>query len=226
MAVDYHTQAGLNAYKAYIAIKQHFTKPDFDYFKYGGKTNASLESYKKRKDAIFFEMIGKHPDPISFIAFNIATFDKVYPKDLATGTKYKQNYDKMKAELDSLSYHMRSNFKRDHLTVRGFHNPPHSDIIKDYLTNKVSLIFICAVNACIPSKEPNGYMVSQYDRVYQNDPIIWPRISLKIKKLTPFLLFDRDNVRKALLETLRKQNEDFLAAGGYSLDANTGPKTT
>lgn len=188
MAVDYHTQAGLNAYKAYIALKQHFTKPEFDYFKYGGKTNASLDSYKKRKDAIFFEMIGKHPDPINFIAFNLATFDKVYPKDLATGTIYKQNYEKIKSQLDSITYQFSQIVDASYFAVV---NKNHSHAIKDYLAGKLTLLMLCAADAALD-------IAKTYDENII-DPVIWPKISLKIKKLKPFLGIDGDKLRQVFI---------------------------
>ena len=41
-------------YKTYVAMKQHFTKDKYDYFKYGGKSRASATSFKSRKDRLFF----------------------------------------------------------------------------------------------------------------------------------------------------------------------------
>ena len=37
------------AYKHYLALKLHFSS-DYDYFKYNGKTNATQQSFEKRKD--------------------------------------------------------------------------------------------------------------------------------------------------------------------------------
>ena len=41
---------GFDCYRTYLAFKNHFTKDNFDYFKYGGKTNATTSSFNKRKD--------------------------------------------------------------------------------------------------------------------------------------------------------------------------------
>ena len=40
---------GINAYKTYLAIKQHFTS-NYDYKKYNGKVKATEESFLKRRD--------------------------------------------------------------------------------------------------------------------------------------------------------------------------------
>ena len=44
-----------DVYKTYLAFKNHFTKENYDYFKYCGKSRASLDSFHKRKDRYFFE---------------------------------------------------------------------------------------------------------------------------------------------------------------------------
>ena len=44
-----------DTYKQYLAFKHHFTKPKYDYFRYGGKSRASLDAFYKRKDRYFFE---------------------------------------------------------------------------------------------------------------------------------------------------------------------------
>ena len=47
--------APFETYKQYLAFKQHFTRKNYDYFRYAGKSRASLNSFYKRKDRYFFE---------------------------------------------------------------------------------------------------------------------------------------------------------------------------
>ena len=43
---------GFDCYRTYLAFKNHFTKDNFDYFKYGGKTNATTTwAWKHTKKA-------------------------------------------------------------------------------------------------------------------------------------------------------------------------------
>ena len=44
---------GFNAYKLYLAVKNHFTT-NYDFFKYNGKVNAKEDSFLKRRDKFFF----------------------------------------------------------------------------------------------------------------------------------------------------------------------------
>ena len=49
----------IEVYKTYLAFKNHFTKPNYDYFQYCGKSRASTESFNKRKDKYFFERMSR-----------------------------------------------------------------------------------------------------------------------------------------------------------------------
>ena len=44
---------GFDVYKIYLGVKLHFTTDTYDYYKYSGKVNATLDSFTKRKDRYF-----------------------------------------------------------------------------------------------------------------------------------------------------------------------------
>ena len=48
-----------DSYKTYLSLKNHFTKDSYDYFKYCGKSRASLQSFYKRKDRMWFEKVSR-----------------------------------------------------------------------------------------------------------------------------------------------------------------------
>ena len=50
---------GFDVYKVYLGVKLHFTTDTYDYVKYGGKTNATLDTFTKRKDRYFFHKLSK-----------------------------------------------------------------------------------------------------------------------------------------------------------------------
>ena len=45
---------GFEVFKAYLAIKLHFTTDTYNYDEYGGKVNCKLETFTKRNDRYFF----------------------------------------------------------------------------------------------------------------------------------------------------------------------------
>ena len=61
-------------YKTYVAMKQHFTKDKYDYFKYGGKSRASATSFKSRKDRYFFERMSRKKSDEQIIQYFISNF--------------------------------------------------------------------------------------------------------------------------------------------------------
>ena len=45
---------GFEVYKMYLALKQHFTKEKYDFYKYNGKVRANEKSFEERRDRYFF----------------------------------------------------------------------------------------------------------------------------------------------------------------------------
>ena len=45
---------GYDAYILWLAVKQHFSRPSYDFFKYCGKVNAPRATFEKRNDRKFF----------------------------------------------------------------------------------------------------------------------------------------------------------------------------
>ena len=42
-------------YQSYLSMKSHFTNRKYDFFRYGGKSRATMASFNKRKDKYWFE---------------------------------------------------------------------------------------------------------------------------------------------------------------------------
>ena len=51
---------GFTVYQTFVAVKNHFTRKDYDFVKYNGRTTTTMNSYLKRKDRFFFEKIARH----------------------------------------------------------------------------------------------------------------------------------------------------------------------
>ena len=63
-----------DCYKAYLGLKNHFTKPNYDYQRYCGKSRASIQSFYKRKDRYFFEKLSRQKDDTEVIEFFVSNF--------------------------------------------------------------------------------------------------------------------------------------------------------
>ena len=61
-------------YQTYLSMKSHFTNRKYDFFKYGGKSRATITSFNKRKDKYWFEKTSrKYSDQevIDFLLSNL-----------------------------------------------------------------------------------------------------------------------------------------------------------
>ena len=58
---------GFEVYKTYLALKLHFSKDNYNFFTFNGKSRASLKSFEGRKDKYFFKKLGTKYDELSLI---------------------------------------------------------------------------------------------------------------------------------------------------------------
>ena len=65
---------GFDVYKTYLAVKLHFTSDTYDYYKYGGKVNAKLDTFTKRKDRYFFHKLSTRYGQDNILDFFVANF--------------------------------------------------------------------------------------------------------------------------------------------------------
>ena len=65
---------GFDVYKTYLAIKLHFASDTYDYYKYGGKVNAKLDTFTKRKDRYFFHKLSTKYGQDDILDFFVANF--------------------------------------------------------------------------------------------------------------------------------------------------------
>ena len=63
-----------DAYRCYLALKNHFTKDHYDYIKYRGKTRASNEAFYKRKDRFWFEKFARQKNDKEIEEFFVSNF--------------------------------------------------------------------------------------------------------------------------------------------------------
>jgi len=93
---------GFNAYKLYLAVKNHFTT-SYDFFKYNGKVNAKEDSFLKRKDKFFFAKLQrkyKDNDLRDLFVSNFADGEDFWIGNVLT---QKLNLFIMNGKLDRLS---------------------------------------------------------------------------------------------------------------------------
>ena len=184
-------------YKTYIAMKQHFTKDKYDYFKYGGKSRASATSFNNRKDRYFFERMSRKKSDEQIVQYFISNFISTEdPSKVWIGEIIKNgetNFQDWQKRNQSLAYvfgdEIERVFKGSSFDSYFDSDGQHPKILKEYLKGEVSIETLVILDRIL------GY-AERFDKKIL-DPI-WGAVSLKIKKYKPFLNIDVSRYKKIL----------------------------
>ena len=187
----------VDAYRQYLALKNHFTKDSYDYHKYCGKSRATVQSFYKRKDRFWFEKVARQKTDQEVIEFFVANFVSCPdPETLWIGEMIKEGeerYTNWKKKVQSLSYVFKE--ESEELFAEGkvdevFQcSKGHPLILKKFLSGKISLETMVIYNRIFLF----GY---DYDKKLQ-DPV-WQTVSRKIRKYNPFLNIDVQRYKSIL----------------------------
>ena len=147
---------GFEVYKMYLALKQHFTKQDYDYFKYRGKVRANEKSFEQRRDRYFFKKLAtlvSDDEVLSYFVANFVNDSKGYLQSFS-----KDIYTDWKINQESFTY----KFKQDVNTLLDDYQTPyikhlknyllesgHPPIIKHYLAGNISIETLVVFEKCL-----------------------------------------------------------------------------
>ena len=187
---------GYEAYKLYVALKNHFNSDTYDYFRYGGKTRANVQSFEMRHDKYFFNKLAKHKDTERFVLANIVEDNpNVWVGDLANEQQAENYYKVWLKRQESLSYVFTNDLDNlspsynDNLVVEGSNHPL---LLKLLIQKKVSLETLVVLNDLC------GFF-RHWNRKIEED-VIWPMVYKKCKKYRPFLKFDKDKLKQIVVD--------------------------
>ena len=185
------------AYKLFLAIKNHFTKDSYDYFKYNGKVTASFNSFLARKDKYYFSKLTKKDDLLNFLVSNFLEKEKIGWVGDLMHEDADENYKKWLGRQQNLSYLVKEDLgKIDDLketlkVLDGQHPKLLKMLMQKELMPETLLIIDFFTN-----------VFDVWDKKIQ-DTIVWPTFRMRLLKYKPFFKFDKDNMKKILLETVR-----------------------
>jgi len=190
-----------DAYRTYLALKNHFTKEKYDYHKYRGKVRATNAAFYKRKDRFWFEKFARQKNDKEVEEFFVSNF--VHTTDPGTmwiGEMIKEGEDRYidwKKKIQSLSYVFKEEvttlFDAQYLDSVFDCSKGHPPILKSYLGGNISLETMVICDKILGYRE-------NFDKKL-NDPV-WETVSIKIKKYSPFLNIDVPNYKKILQKVI------------------------
>ena len=190
-------------YQHYLSLKNHFTNPKYDFFKYGAKTRASLTSFNRRKDKYFFERTSRKfsdKEIVDFLVSNFVASDT--PGNLWIGeiiNSGERNYADWMRRQQSLTYLFKeqSNELFSEIKLEDALNcsKGHPPILKKFLSGQLSL-------ETLTIYEKIFHFSKDFDKKLV-DPI-WETVGLKIKKYMPFINIDVFSYKKILREIINE----------------------
>ena len=184
-------------YQTYLSIKNHFSSPRYDYFKYGGRSRAKITAFNKRKDKYWFEKTSrKYSDQevVDFLVSNFAAADN--PQNLWIGSLINEGervYLDWKKRKQSSTYLFKEQSSellcRNGLEELFDCSKGHPPILKKFLGGEISLDTLVIYDIIFEFRE-------RFDKKL-DDPV-WETVSLKIKKYKPFLNIDVSNFKNII----------------------------
>jgi len=188
-------------YQTYLSMKSHFTNSKYDFFKYGGKSRATMTSFNKRKDKYWFEKTSrKYSDKeiVDFLLSNFVSADN--PSNLWIGeiiNSGERTYADWMKRQQSLTYLFKEQsselFSETKLDDALNCSKGHPPVLKKFLSGK-----ICLETLVIYDK------IFLFGKTFDKkllDPV-WETVSLKIKKYNPFLNIDVFQFKRILREII------------------------
>jgi hypothetical protein len=181
------------AYKLFLAVKMHFTQPNYDFFKYNGKVNAKLDSFNRRRDKYHFAKLAKHKDPMGYLVaqytsgnFNGWAGDlfaeeagRVYTEYLARQQSITYNFQ---SDLGKLEEGFISKFK--------VKDGQHPEALVMFRRGNISIETFTILN--------NHLNFFQLWDTRIDDTVLWPSIRERCLKYRPFIHYDKAKIKSIL----------------------------
>lgn len=179
------------AYKKYLAIKSHFTRKDYDYFKYNGKVKATPSTFEKRKDKYFFYKLSKQKNIEQFLVAGFVELgETAWVGDLLESMVTSNAYNSWLKRQEALTYTFKNDldklepvFNNNIVVVDG----QHPNLLKLLLRKE-----ICLETVVILDDLAN---FAEYWNKNITDTVVWPDVNNKIHKYRPFIKFDKQKLR-------------------------------
>ena len=188
-------------YQTYLSMKSHFTNKRYDFFKYGGKSRATMTSFNKRKDKYWFEKTSrKYSDQeiTDFLLSNFVNTDT--PQNLWIGeiiNSGERKYADWMRRQQSLTYLFKEQSKKLLLEKKleeVFNcSKGHPLILKKYLGGDISLETLVIFEKIFSFGK-------KFNRKLK-DPV-WETVNMKMKKYIPFLNINVFQYKKILREII------------------------
>jgi hypothetical protein len=200
----------MNAYEFYCeyqAIKLHFNS-SYNYLTYNGKTKTTRESFDKRKDKYFFHKLARKYKDEEVVSFLVANF--VHSNDTWTKNLLEEESGDVYRNWKKVTESMSESFKNDVINLLPDKSPntfnnlflvqegSHPALLTAFLQKDVTIETMVILNKML------GFL-DKWDKCIDDD-ILYPKISMKIRKYSDFLSVNVPKYKLIIKSLLSEQN--------------------
>jgi len=190
----------IDVYIMYCAMKAHFSRKDYDFFKYGGKTKVSRDSFWKRKDRFFFVKLSKkYKTEIEIRNYLVSNFIKDKSGYIANFSEenYKSWLLRRSGFFDQFVIEMKP-FIKEFEPLFEVKNSSHPKLLKEFLGSRVSLETMLVLDELVSFSK-------KWDKQLEDD-IVWVDLKKLMKNYKGFLTINKNRYRIKLLKLIEESN--------------------
>ncbi len=192
----------IDVYLMYCAMKAHFSRKDYDFLTYKGKSRVPRNSFYKRKDRLFFVKLSKkyedYDDIKNYFVANFITERNGYIANF-NDKNYEIWKDRRSNFYDIFTEEIRP-FVKDFNPIFKVKNSEHPFLLKEYLGKRVSLETLVILDELI------GFS-KNWERSLAED-YMWYDINKLMKNYKRFLTIDKNQYRIQLLKLIEESNDE------------------
>jgi len=177
-------------------MKAHFSKSNYDYVKYDGKTKVSRDSFWKRKDRYFFVKISKkYDDPKDYFLANFIKDRRGYIANFSD-----ENYESWKLKrqgfFDEFVIEMTPLVKEFEPLFNCVGS--HPKLLREYLGKRISLETMIILDELVDFSD-------KWDKKMSDD-VVWPDVKKLMKDYQRFLTIDKNKYKIKLLKLIEESS--------------------
>ena len=193
--------SGFAAYALWNAIKLHFSS-NYDYFKYNGKSNVTKTTFSTRKDKYSFYKLSRRyslDELKQYYIANLLVKDSQWIGDII-GQEGEENYKNWQKRNQSLTYTFETDtmYLFDTVDMHQMLSVPdggYPKLLGQLMEENISIETVIIMNDLMN-------FLPMWERKITDD-LIWPQYLKKLKKYTPFVLYQKEKCKQILKEKIK-----------------------
>ena len=185
-----------DVYLMYCAIKAHFSRENYDYHKFGGKTKIKRDSFYKRKDRFFFARLAKKYKTMEEIEDYLVS-NYISCRGAWIGKFDDDVYNEWKRKKQSLTYNFINEMTpyADRFEELFLWEDTHPLLLREYMGKRVSMETLVILDELI-----------NFQKKWRDDDIVWKDLKKLMNNYKKFLTFDKNKCRVSLMKLIEEEN--------------------